>query len=134
MIKEYTTSTEATRRVKEKIGLLWVNNIGSYPALMQAVQSWQPRLSSDARVAFYQYDSPDLTRVIKEQLGELGDYKFLKSIDNILVVAIDECVHHWLIDAREIGVCKLCGRKRNFKRIRTGVKERESPGRRTGRR
>jgi hypothetical protein len=121
VIREYATSTEATRKIKEKIGLLWVNYSDIYADLSKTVQSWQSRLSLNAKVAFHQYDSPASAQVIKDQLGDLGDFKFFKSVDNTLVLTIDECVHHWMIDSREIGICKYCRRKRNFKRIRTGA-------------
>jgi hypothetical protein len=121
VIREYATSAEATRKIREKIGLLWVNNSDIYADLSKTVQSWQSRLSLNAKVAFHQYDSPASAQVIKDQLGDLGDFKFFKSVDNTLVLTIDECVHHWMIDSREIGICKYCRRKRNFKRIRTGA-------------
>jgi hypothetical protein len=38
-----------------------------------------------------------------------------------MVMKIDECIHHWIIDANEIGVCRYCGRTRNFKRLRREV-------------
>lgn len=113
-----TTSEEAAKRWHEKIGLLCFNASNDYEDVKHALLCWQRYLLPGARVTLHGCDQPGPARVLQEALGDCGNFIFIQSIDTTAVVAIDKCIHHWIIDSNEIGICKCCGRKRNFKRIR----------------
>jgi len=40
--------------------------------------------------------------------------------------------YYWIIDSNEIGICKYCGRKRNFKRLSRKATESETEKRQAG--
>ena len=107
----------AIRRWKEKVGLLWYNASCQYEDIKKALLSWQGHLSPEARVVLHGYDRPGVARVVKEYLGSYGNFVFVDSVDSTVVLAVDRCVHYWVIDYNEFGVCKYCSRKRNFKRL-----------------
>jgi len=113
----YTDSEEAPRRWKEKVGLLCINTSREYEDVKKVFLDWERRLSPNARVVVHSCDQPGPARVIKEYLGNLGDFTFEQSVGATTVVAVDKCGHHWIIDSNEIGICKYCGRTRNFKRM-----------------
>lgn len=110
-------SDEATRRWKNKIGLLWINIPHEYEDIKRVIITWQRHLSPNARVAIHGCDQPGIDRFIIESTGSLGDFTFEEIVDTTTVLMIDQCVHYWIIDSDEIGICKHCGRKRNFKRL-----------------
>jgi len=126
-------SDEVARRWKEKIALLWINASHEYEDAKRVLVSWERYLSPNARVAIHGCDHSGPARVIKEHLGNLGDFTFEQSVDTTLVLTIDKCIHHWIIDSNEIGICKLCGRKRNFERLRRVALETENKRRQVGR-
>ncbi len=39
-----------------------------------------------------------------------------------------KCIHHWLIDARDIGRCQKCGQVRDFCRLMTKEHEKNTTG------
>jgi len=126
-------SDEAARRWKEKIGLLWINASHEYEDVKRVLLSWQRHLLPNARVAIHGCDNSGPVRVIKEHLGELGDFTFEQSVESIIVVTVDKCIHYWIIDSDEIGICKYCGRKINFKRLSRETTETETRRRQAGR-
>ena len=105
------------RRWKEKVGLLWYNASCQYEDIKKALLSWQGHLSPEAKVVLRGYDQPGVARVIKEYLGTYGNFIFVDSVDTTAVLQVDGCAHYWVIDYNEFGICKYCGRKRNFKRL-----------------
>jgi hypothetical protein len=102
---------------KEKVGLLWYNVSYEYEDVKKALLSWQGRLSPGAKVVLRGYDQPGVAKVIKEYLGTYGNLIFVDSVGTTAVLQVDGCVHYWVIDYNEFGICKYCGRKRNFKRL-----------------
>jgi len=83
----------------------------------KVILSWQRHLCPNAIVAVHGCNQPGSSQVIKECLGDLGYFTFKQSVDTTMVVTVDKCIHYWIIDSIEIGICKYCGRKRNFKRL-----------------
>lgn len=106
-------------RWKEKVGLWWYNASCEYEDVRKALLSWQRHLSPEARVVLRGYDQPGVARVIKEYIGSYGDFVFVDSVGTVAVLAVDRCAHYWVIDCNEFGICKYCGRKRNFKMLRS---------------
>jgi len=102
-------------RRKEKVGLLWYNASCEYEDVKKAFLSWQTYLSREARVILRGHEQPGIARVIKEYIGSYGNLVFVDSVGTIAVLAVDRCVHYWVIDCNQFGICKYCGRKRNFK-------------------
>ncbi len=102
-------------RCKEKVGLLWYNASCEYEDVKKAFLSWQTYLSREARVILRGHEQPGIARVIKEYIGSYGNLVFVDSVGTIAVLAVDRCVHYWVIDCNQFGICKYCGRKRNFK-------------------
>jgi len=125
---------EVVRRWEGKIGLLWINTSHEYESVKKVLLSWERHLSPNARVAIHGCDHYGPRRVIKEYLGNLGDFTFEQSVDTTLVLRIDKCIHHWIIDSNEIGICKFCSRKRNFERLRREALDTVNKKRQVGRR
>jgi hypothetical protein len=126
-IDKFESSEQASRKCREKVGLLCISTPNSPEDLRKTINAWQPKLALDAKVAVHGCDLPIPARIIKEYLGEQGDFTLLESVSRTAVLSVDKCIHHWMIDSHEIGICKYCGRKRNFKRIRSGLQGVESP-------
>jgi len=118
VITSYSDSEDTSRKWKDKVGLLLINALLEYEDIKQVFLNWERHLAPDARVIVRGFDQPGPARIIKEYLGNLGDFTFEKCVGTLKVIRIDKCVHHWIIDAREIGICRHCGRERNFKRLR----------------
>ena len=116
----------AARRWKGKIGLLWINTSHEYEDVKRVILLWQRHLSPDARIAIHGCDSSGPSRVVKECLGNLGYFTFEQSVDTTMVVMVDKCVHYWTIHSDEIGICRYCGRKRNFRGLRREDTETET--------
>jgi len=108
-----------SQRCKEKVGLLWYNASCEYEDVRKALLSWQRHLSAEARVVLQGYQRPGVARVIREYIGSYGNFVFIDSVGTTAVLAVDRCVHYWVIDCNEFGICKYCGRKRNFKMLRS---------------
>lgn len=115
-------------RCKDKVGLLWYNTSCEYDDVRKAFLSWQRHLSPEAIVVLQGYQLPGVARFIREHIGSYGNFIFINSVGTIAVLAIDKCVHYWAIDCNEFGICRHCGRKRNFRRMssessKTGAKK-----------
>ncbi|GAI89878.1 unnamed protein product, partial [marine sediment metagenome] len=78
----------------------------------------QRHWSPEAKVVLRGYNQPGVARVIKEYIGSYGNFVFVDSVGTVAVLAVDRCVHYWVIDYNEFGICKYCGRKRDFKQMR----------------
>ena len=128
----HETSEEAARRWKEKIGLLWFNISREYEDIKKVILSWQRHLYPNAIVAVHGCNQPEPSQAVKECLGDLGYFTFEQSVDTTMVVRVDKCIHYWIIDSNEIGICKYCGRKRNFMRLSRKATESETEKRQAG--
>lgn len=117
LISRHETAEDAARGWKENIGLLWINTSSEYEDIKRIILAWQRHLPPGARVIIHGCDQPGIGRFIKESIGSLGDFTYEQSADNTTVLTIDRCIHHWIIDSAELGICKHCGRQRNFKRM-----------------
>ena len=128
----HETSEEAARRWKEKIGLLWINTSHEYEDVKKVILSWQRHLYPNAIVAVHGCNQPGPSQVVKECLGDRGYFTFEQSVDTTMVVTVDKCIHYWKIDSHEIGICKYCGRQRNFKRLSREATDTETEKRQVG--
>ena len=122
-----------SRRCKEKVGLLWYDASCEYDDVREALLSWRRHLSAGARVVLHGYQRPGVARVIREFSGSYGNFVFIDSVGTIAVLAVDRCVHYWVIDCNEFGICRYCGRKRNFKRMSSESSQTETRKRVNGR-
>ena len=113
----HETSEEAARRWKQKVGLLWINTSHEYEDVKKVILSWQRHLYPNAIVAVHGCNQPGPSKVVKECLGDIGYFTFEQSVDAAMVVRVDKCIHYWIIDSLEIGICKYCGRKRIFRKL-----------------
>ena len=114
----YADSVDTSRKWKDKVGLLYINTLHEYEDMKEIFRSWESHLSPKGRVVLHGIEKPGPARIINEYLGNLGDFIHEQHVGALIVMKIDECIHHWIIDANEIGVCRYCGRIRNFKRLR----------------
>ncbi len=132
VVSLHETSEDAARRWKEKIGLLWINTSHEYEDVKKVILSWQRHLSPNAIVAVHGCNQPGPSQAVKECLGNLGYFTFEQSVDTTMVVTVDKCIHYWIINSLEIGICKYCGRKRNFRRLSREATETETKRREAG--
>jgi hypothetical protein len=102
---------------EDKIGLLLINNIFDYHNIAFLLSTWKDFLSDDAKVAIFGSDKPGPAKAVKEAVSDGGNFKLHKKLEKLAVIVSDDCVHHWMIDSSEMGVCKFCGRKRNFRKL-----------------
>lgn len=117
---------EKSRRWKEKVGLWWYNASCEYEDVRKALLSWQRHLSPEARIVLRGYDQPGVARVIKEYIGSYGNFILVDSVGTVAVLAVDRCVHYWVIDCKDFGICRYCGKKRDFKRMRNRSSQMET--------
>jgi predicted O-methyltransferase YrrM len=132
VVSLHETSEEAVIRWKEKIGLLWINTSHEYEDVKKVILSWQSHLYPNAIMAVHGCNQPGPSQAVKECLGNLGYFTFEQSVDTTMVVTVDKCIHYWIIDSHEIGICKYCGRKRNFRSLRTNDTKTETKKRQVG--
>ncbi|NLE09493.1 MAG: class I SAM-dependent methyltransferase [Dehalococcoidales bacterium] len=121
----YADSADSVKRWRKKIGLLVLHLPADYDDARRVFMDWNRHLSEHARVIIYHGEQPELIRLLEDCLGNLGDFTTELRTGTLAVIRVDECTHHWIINSREIGVCRLCGRVRNFKKI---MKEANSAG------
>jgi predicted O-methyltransferase YrrM len=112
-----TTSDKAAQRWREGIGLLWVDASHEYEDVKRDFLAWKHHLLPGAIVAFHDCDKPGPTQVVEEYLNHSGDFTTIQSVDTIIVAANDKCTHYWVLDSKDIGACKYCGKKRDFREL-----------------
>ena len=108
---------DAAKRWKEQIGLLVISDVNEYEDVKRVFLCWQRCLSQDARVTIFDCSKPGPARAVREQVDDCGNFTSIRSVGATVVLALDRCQHHWIINSDEIGICKYCKRKRNFKRL-----------------
>ena len=133
LVSRHEAAEDAARRWKGNVGLLWINTLHEYEDIKRVILVWQRHLSPDARVVIHGCDQSGTERVIRESVGSIGYFTYEQSVDTTTVLAIDGCTHHWMINSDEIGICKYCGRKRNFKSLRREATETGTRRRQAGR-
>ncbi|MCJ7662787.1 MAG: hypothetical protein MUO24_00950 [Desulfobacterales bacterium] len=111
------SADDAAKRWREQIGLLVISDVNEYEDVKRVFLCWQRHLSQDARVTIFNCSKPGPARAVREQLGDCGNFTSIRSVGATVVLALDRCQHHWIINSDEIGICKYCKRKRNFKRL-----------------
>jgi len=110
------TSAEAVKRWREGIGLLWIDATHEYEDVKRDFLSWEPHLLPGARVAFHDCDQAGPAQVVKEYINHSNDFIIVQHVATIVVAEKSKCVHHWVINSNNIGVCKYCGRQKKFGR------------------
>lgn len=110
------TSDKAVRRWRDGVGLLWIDAMHEYEDVKRDFLSWQPHLLQGARVAFHDCDQTGPAQVVKECINHSNDFTIVQHVDTIVVVEKSKCIHYWVIDSNDIGVCKYSGRQKNFRR------------------
>ncbi len=118
-------SVDTQKRWRKSTGLLVIHLPAEYSDIKPIFMDWERHLSTNGRVVIGNSDRTGPARVLTECLGNLGDFQFEERTGNLTVIRIDECTHHWIINASEIGICKLCRRERNFKKL---MKETDTAG------
>jgi len=108
---------DLTRRWKEIVGLLVVIGYQHYEEVREAVVCWQECLPPDVVVVVHNCCEPGPARAVKELIADCGNFVTWRVVDNLTVLVADKCQHYWVINTNEIGSCRHCGRKRNFKRL-----------------
>ncbi len=100
-----------------KIGFLLINSISDYDSVSEILSSWYGSLSTGAKVAVFRSDMLGAAKAVKEATSEYGNFKLVRTLETLTVITKDQCTHYWLIDSDEVGTCKSCGRKRNFRKL-----------------
>ncbi len=118
-------SVDTRKKWRKSTGLLVMHLPTEYPDIKPLFRDWERHLSKNARVVIGNSDRTGPARVLSECLGNIGDFEFEERAGHLTVIRIDECPHHWIINGNEVGICKLCRRERNFKKL---MKETESVG------
>jgi len=111
------TSAEALKHWGEGIGLLWIDATHEYEDVKRDFLSWEPYLLPGARVAFHDCDQAGPAQVVKEYINHSNDFTIVQQVDTTIVAEKSKCIHHWVIDFKDIGVCKYCGLKRDFRKL-----------------
>ncbi|GAG70862.1 unnamed protein product [marine sediment metagenome] len=117
------TSAEAVERWREGIGLLWIDAMHEYEDVKRDFLSWEPHLLPGARVAFHDCDQAGPAQVVKEYINHSNGFTIVRHVATIVVAEKSKCIHHWVIDSNNFGVCKYCGLKRDFGKLRQKQRE-----------
>ena len=112
-----TTSDKCARCWRKGVGLLWIDASHEYGDVKHDFLSWKQHLLHGAMVAIHDCDKPGPAQVVEEYLNHYGDFTTIQSVDTIIVAAKDKCTHYWVLDSKDIGVCKYCGKKRDFRSL-----------------
>jgi hypothetical protein len=110
-----------TRRWKETVGLLVVTGYLQYEDVREAIVCWEGYLPPEAVTVVHNCYEPGPAKAIKEFITDGGNYVLRQTIDNMTALAMDKCQHYWVINSNEIGICRNCGRERNFRRLNREV-------------
>ena len=110
-------SDKGARRWRKGIGLLWIDASREYEDVKHDFLAWKQHLLPGAVVALHGCDKPGPAQLAEEYFNQSGDFTTIQSVDTIIVAAKDKCTHYWFLDSKDIGVCKYCGRKRDFRRL-----------------
>jgi hypothetical protein len=113
----YESAYDLTRRWKKTVALLVVIGYQHYEEVKEVVVCWQGYLCPEAIIIIHNCHEPGPARAIEEFITDSGNFVLERTIDNMAALVIDKCQHHWVISSNEIGTCRNCGRKRNFKRL-----------------
>jgi len=108
---------DLSRRRRETIGLLLVIGYQYYEEVREAVVCWQGLLVPETVIIIHNCHEPGPARAIREFITDGGNFVLQQSIDNMAVLVMDRCQHYWAINSNEVGICRNCGRKRNFGRL-----------------
>ena len=112
-----TTSDKAAQRWREGVGLLWVDASHEYEDVKHDFLAWKQHLLPSAIVALHDCDKPGPTKVVEEYLNHSSDFTTIQSVDTIIVAIKDKCTHYWVLDSKDMGACKYCGKKRDFRKL-----------------
>lgn len=118
-----TTCDEAAGRWRKKVGLLWIDASQEYENVTHAFLSWQRHLLPGAMVAVSHCDQPGSARFVEGHFKRSNDFAIVQSVDRIVVAEKDKCIHYWIVDSRDTGVCEYCGKKRHFATLATNFRE-----------
>jgi len=110
------TPAEAAKRWRKGIGLLSIDAVHEYEDVKRDLLSWELHLLPGARVAFHDCDQAGPAQVVKEYINHSKDFTIVQHVATIVVAVKSKCIHHWMIDSSNFGVCKYCGRQKNFGR------------------
>jgi len=66
-------------------------------------------------VALHDCDKPGPAQVVREYINHSNDFTIVQHVATIVVAEKDNCTHYWVLDSKDIGVCKYCGKKRDFR-------------------
>ena len=127
-----TTSDKAARRWQEKVGLLWIDASHEYQDVKRDFLSWKRHLLPGAIVALHDCDQPGPAQVVEEYLRHSSDFTIMQYVDTTVVAAKEGCIHYWILDSKDVGRCKYCGKVRDFRKLRQekskhkGLKSRKS--------
>lgn len=102
------------QRRRLMVGLLWLDAFQDYDSSKIAFAAWRPRLMPGAVVAVNDSDQPEPSRFIDECLVQSSEFSIIRTIDTTVLAQYDTCVHHWVLDTADTGVCRKCGRTRSF--------------------
>jgi len=120
------TPAEAVKRWREGIGLFWIDATHEYEDVKRDFLSWEPYLLPGARVAFHDCDQAGPAQVVEKYINHSNDFAVVQHVDTIVVAEKSKCIHYWVIDSNNIGVCKYCGLKRDFRKLRQKQREKIS--------
>ena len=96
---------------------MWIDASHEYEDVKHDFLSWKQHLLPGAIVAFHDFDKPGPAQVAEEYLNHSGDFTTIQSVDTIVVAIKDKYTHYWILDSKDTGVCKYCGKKRDFREL-----------------
>lgn len=114
---------DLTRRWKETVGLLVIIGYQLHEEVREAVVFWQGYLSPEAIIVVQNRFEPGPAKAINEFAADGGNLLVWRSVDNLTAMLVDKCQHYWAINSKDIGICRSCGRIRNFKRLQKEATE-----------
>ncbi|GAJ04299.1 unnamed protein product, partial [marine sediment metagenome] len=65
-------------------------------------------------------------------LKHSSDFTIMQSVDTTVVAAKEGCIHYWIIDSKDVGRCKRCGKVKDFRKLQEKSKHKGLKLRKSG--
>lgn len=117
IVVSFSDSEETARRWKDNIGLICINILRDYEDINEMLISWERHLSLKASIIVFNSDTPGASKFIKDRTSNTGKFVFDDKVGSLTLLRLDKCIHHWMINSCDHGICKYCKRTRNFRQM-----------------
>jgi hypothetical protein len=113
----YSDSDETVRRWKYKIALICLNVFHRYDDMHEILNGWERHLAPKAGVIIFNCSTLESSQILKDKPGNTGTFVIEQRAGSLALIRLDKCIHHWMLDSSDYGICRYCNRTRNFRKM-----------------